>query len=349
MSGAATAPTVTVLMAVHDGEPYLREAVDSVLGQTYRDFELRIVDDGSTDGTPAVLASIDDPRVRTVRQENRGLAAALNAGLDLARGRYVARMDADDVCLPERLERQVAFMEAHPEVDVLGTWVRTFGEREGSVWRFPADPDGIRCRMLFHNALAHPSVMVRRESLERDGLRYDPAYRYGQDYELWGRAAGRLVFANLPEVLVRLRIRESAPDRKARRRERSRLLGMIYRRALAGLDIRPTEEELALHMDLGAGRFGAEPSFLARTEAWLTRLVAANDRLEVYSARPFRAVVGSVWLSAFSRGGCGDWGAVGRFARSRLSRMVGWRSRARALVAAARTAATAPRARGVAG
>jgi glycosyltransferase involved in cell wall biosynthesis len=336
MSAGGPVPAVTVLMSVHNGAAYLKEAVDSVLGQTFRDFEFLIIDDGSTDATPALLATLADPRLRVVRQANAGLAAALNAGLGRARGRYVARMDADDVCLPRRLARQVAFMEAHPDVGVLGTWVETFGERDGAVWRYPAESERIRCRLLFENVLAHPSVVLRRATLERLGLRYDPAYRYGQDYELWQRASGRLVFANLQEVLVRLRIRENAPEREERRRERDRLLGAVYARGLGELGLRPTPEELGLHMDLGGHRFGSDGRFLTRTEAWLTRLVAANEEVRVYPDREFRAVIGSVWLRAFRGGGRADRGAVGRFARSRLTRMVGLQGRARALLHAAR-------------
>lgn len=347
MSDPGPPPTVTVLMSVHNGEAHLKEAVDSVLAQTWRDFELLVVDDGSSDGTPGVLAAFTDPRIRVVRQENRGLAAALNHGLDLARGRYVARMDADDVCLPQRLERQVAALEARPEVDVLGAWAQLFGERE-AVWRFPADPDTLRCRLLFHDVLVHPSVVLRRASFEREGLRYDPEFRYAQDYELWSRAAGRLVLANLPEVLLRLRVREAAPDRKRRRREREGLLGRIYTRLLAELEVRPTDKELALHVDLGAYRYGTDLPFLRRTEAWLLRLVAANHAAGVHPERVFRGVIGSVWLSAFSGSGCRAWAAVGLFARSPLSRMVRVRPRARALVRAAKIAVTAPRAEGAA-
>jgi glycosyltransferase involved in cell wall biosynthesis len=344
MSAGGPAPAVTVLMSVHNGAAYLKEAVDSVLGQTFRDFEFLIIDDGSTDATPALLATLADPRLRVVRQANAGLAAALNAGLDRARGRYVARMDADDVCLPRRLARQVAFMEARPDVSVLGAWVETFGERDGAVWRYPAESERIRCLLLFENVLAHPTVVLRRATLERHGLRYDPAYRYGQDYELWQRASGRLVFANLREVLVRLRIRENAPEREERRRERDRLLGAVYARGLGELGLRPTPEELALHMDLGGHRFGSDGRFLPRTEAWLTRLVAANEEARVYPDREFRAVIGSVWLRAFRGGGRADRGAVGRFARSRLTRMVGLQGRARALLHAARCALRGARA-----
>jgi glycosyltransferase involved in cell wall biosynthesis len=349
VSAQGPAPAVTVLMSVHDGAAYLKEAVDSVLGQTFRDFELVVVDDGSTDATPGLLAAYADPRLRVVRQENRGLAAALNRGLDLARGRYVARMDADDVCLPGRLARQVAFLDSHPEVDVLGAWVETFGERAGDVWRYPPDAASIRCRLLFENVLAHPSVVMRRAALEREGLRYDPDFRYGQDYELWQRAGGRLTFANLQEVLVRLRIREGAPERAARRRERARLLGAVYARALGELGLRPTAAELALHMDLGAYRYGKDALFLAWTEAWLTRLLAANGRARVYPERELGAVIGRVWLAAFRHGGRGDWGKVGRFARSPLTRLVALRPRLRALVHAARVAATAAGPREAAG
>lgn len=325
MSGPG-APEVTVLMSVHNGEDHLKKALDSILAQTLRDFELLVIDDGSTDGTPAILAACGDPRIKVVRQENRGLAAALNRGLDLARGRYVARMDADDVCLPERLERQVAFMEAHPEVAISGGWVRAQGGGRDQAWRCPTHAAEVRCRLLFHSVLAHPSVMIRKEAVLREGLYYDEAFRYAQDYDLWQRASRRLGVANLGEVLLDYRVGGWQGEGK---RDRQRpFIERVHRRALAELGIAPTDMELALHYALAYRDWQPGQALVAAAEAWLTRLAAANAQLGMYPSPAFERMLGEIWC-AVCRSSLASAGVAARYLRSPLSRPLGFRRRAR--------------------
>lgn len=203
-----TTPKVSVVMSVYNGERYLRGAVDSILNQTLRDFEFIIVDDASTDDTWQILTAYArrDSRVALARnEENIGLTRSLNKGLALAQGEYIARMDADDISLPERLKKQVAYLDAHPEVGLLGTWVEIIGEGEErlSVLRRPIDPLFIKWSLLFDNYLVHSTVMYRRSLVEKLGG-YNPS-RYAQDYELWSRMSFETQIAILPEVLVRWR------------------------------------------------------------------------------------------------------------------------------------------------
>ena len=203
------APRVSVLMAVHDGERYLAEALDSVLSQTLADFEAVVVDDASTDGTAAILDAYArrDPRLVVLRnEENRKLAASLNRGLAACRAPLVARADADDVNLPDRLERQAAFLDAHPEVGVLGCAFHTMTPdgRYGGTKRYVTDHATIRARQLFASSLLHPGVMFRADVVRAVGG-YDEAYWTAQDSDLWTRLRDRTRFANLPDPLVRYR------------------------------------------------------------------------------------------------------------------------------------------------
>src|SRR5437899_2426865 len=202
------APRVSFLMAVYDGEKYLEEAIRSVLNQTFHDFEFIVINDGSTDGTAEIIERYRraDDRIRAYEQRHHGLVATLNRGLELAQGEYVARMDADDVSFPERLATQVAFMSAHPEVGICGTWVETMGVPSGNVQRYPTDDATIRSWLLFESVLAHPSVVMRRELLAKAGLYYDVACIHAEDYDLWVRAARHTALANIPEVLLRYRM-----------------------------------------------------------------------------------------------------------------------------------------------
>jgi hypothetical protein len=203
-----TTPRVTVLMTVFNGERHLREAVDSVLGQSFRDFELLIIDDGSTDGTAALLDTISDPRVRRTRHaENVGLMRSLNHGLALARGELIARHDADDVSEPDRLARQVAFLDANPSVALVGAWYRKIDESGASLGErtLPVGHDQIRWALHFYCPFVH-SAVVFRTSAVRDAGGYDEALTFAEDYDLWSRLATVHRVANLPEPLVRYRV-----------------------------------------------------------------------------------------------------------------------------------------------
>jgi glycosyltransferase involved in cell wall biosynthesis len=191
-------------MSVYNGRRYVAGAVQSVLNQSFGDFEFILIDDGSTDGSAAVmkrLADADD-RIRLVHQSNQGLTASLNRGLRMARGTYIARMDDDDLTHPERFERQVRFLNAHPEVGIVGTRLQFIdaGGRVLGEWSVPSDPADIAWRLLFNTCLCHPSIMVRRRLFDTLGG-YAEWATTAQDYELFSRAVLETQLANLPDIL----------------------------------------------------------------------------------------------------------------------------------------------------
>lgn len=201
---------VSVLMAVHNGEKYIRQAVESILSQTFSDFEFIIVDDGSSDETVSLLdeyVAIDE-RIVLVRNEvNIGLTRSLNYGLGLARGEFIARMDADDISLPDRFLEQVEYLSLHPEVGVLGTFFRIIdanGSFVSDIYSFPADSGFIKWSFFFYNPIVHPSVMVRRQIVDSVGG-YDPRVLRSQDKDLWVRLFWKTQFGNIPQALVHLR------------------------------------------------------------------------------------------------------------------------------------------------
>jgi hypothetical protein len=199
-------PQVSVVMSVFNGELFLHEAVESILKQSSSDFEFIIINDGSVDGTAEILDSYakTDARVRIVHQENRGLVESLNRGCALANGRYIARMDADDIATSDRLQWQVAFMEEHPEVAVVGGAIQTIDSsgRAFAIETFPGRDDEVKAALLRGDCpFSHPTVMIRREILS--AMRgYRKAAVDAEDYDLWARIADRHQLANLPQVLL---------------------------------------------------------------------------------------------------------------------------------------------------
>lgn len=173
---------ITVLMSVYNGVTYLRNAIDSVLTQTISNFEFLIIDDGSSDNSLEIIEGYDDSRIRVIKnRDNIGLTQSLNKGLKLARGEYIARIDSDDVCLPSRLERQLEFMVQNPQVGVCGSWIIVMKDSGEYVRKFPVSHDAIQCFMLFKTPLAHPSVMIRKQVLIKNQLKYDPYFLHAED------------------------------------------------------------------------------------------------------------------------------------------------------------------------
>ena len=247
-------PRVSVVMAVYNAERYLEEAVRSILRQTYDDFEFIIIDDGSTDRSPAMLKSFadEDRRLRVHRQPNSGLIASLNKAFGLARGTYVARMDADDISLPRRFEKQVQYLDAHKEIGVLGTWIQDIGADggPGPIWPLPTSPATIRWFLMFGNCLAHPSAMMRRELIQ--SLGYRAAAVHVEDYDLWIRASSVTGVANIPEVQLKYRVlSQSVSSRHLDVQERQAAeLQRSLRQQVMGTNeaVEPVTEEILLRL-----------------------------------------------------------------------------------------------------
>jgi glycosyltransferase involved in cell wall biosynthesis len=226
-------PAVSVLLAVRDGLPWISDAIASILTQTLSALELIVIDDGSTDATPTVLTSICDERLVVVRTPGDGLTRALNVALRRARAPLIARLDADDVALPQRLLRQTAFLASHPDVGVLGTAAREV-DATGQPLAVVTPPTGdadLRHALIRRNPFIHSSVVLRRALLD-DLHGYDETFVVAQDYDLWMRMSRITKLANLPEPLV---IRRRLPHRVsvARDAERLRAEARIRWRAVA--------------------------------------------------------------------------------------------------------------------
>ncbi|RMF48329.1 MAG: glycosyltransferase [Deltaproteobacteria bacterium] len=274
-------PRVSVLMPCFNARPWLEEAVASVLGQSFDDFELLVVDDGSTDGSQDVVESFSDPRVRLIRHpKNLGIVAALNNGLEACKGDYVARMDADDICLPHRLARQVAFMDAHHEVVACGSWQESFGNGSARVWKSPQGHGEILSTLVFESCLYHPTMMIRRNVFSDQGIRYDERYRHAEDYELWSRLHDAGAFANLGEVLLRYRLHPQSVGARLGR-DQAEAADRVRRSWLLRLGIEPDDREMELHRKLALWMPDYGEAFAMAARNWLERLQDRNREKKV--------------------------------------------------------------------
>ncbi len=290
-------PRVTVLMPVYNAAPFLAEAVQSILRQTFTNFEFLIIDDGSTDESVAVIREFQDPRIRLLHNgTNLGLVTSLNKGLNLARGEYIARMDADDISRPERLKCQVSFMDANPRVGVCGSWVRLISTTDNKVRKLPKSSEEIRCWQFHTVGVAHPSVILRRQFFSDHGLLYDPSFRHVEDYELWGRAIQYMEFANIQKVLLDYRI---SPEQicAVHAEEQLATVAPIRLNRLLELGIEPTQSEQQLHEMIVNNSLTPESEYLDRAEQWLLQLESANNAVGKYPSDCFSRRLLEIWFS----------------------------------------------------
>jgi glycosyltransferase involved in cell wall biosynthesis len=280
-------PCISVIMSVYNAERHLSDAIRSILDQTFTDFEFLIVDDGSRDNSGAIMDTFaaNDPRIRVIRQENRGLIASLNRMLDEALAPLIARMDADDISLPTRFERQIAFLSQHADHGVVGTNTHELDE-DGTVFEcsdlHPLDHSSIATAMEYRSPICHPSVLMRREVIMAAGG-YRSPYVHCEDYDLWLRLLDRTRLANLPDRLLLYR---RSPGQVSAQHEIDQKIGA----ALAW----------AAHLERVAGR--TDPTVGLQTVPVLDTLDTTFGQSGVARAVRSKVALGMIYSAAAMRG-----------------------------------------------
>ncbi len=296
-------PLVTVLMPVYNAEKYLAEAIESILGQTFTDFEFLIINDGSTDDSSKIIETYTDSRIRYIENTtNLKLIATLNKGIGLAKGKYIARMDADDICYPQRLQKQVSFMEANTDVGVCGSWFESFGLNSSSESKYPVDDFDIRYTALYQCPFCHPTVILRTSVLIDNGLLYDAGYPHAEDYELWLRLSRVTRLANIPEFLLRYRKHDSNISKlESATQDR---MSLQIRRAFfeeAGVEASDTDLELFRRFNYQDNSF--TPEELELLGMLLSRLASAKSSRNYFSKEQLKPMLGEKWFQTCTNHG----------------------------------------------
>ncbi len=303
-------PKVTVFMPVHNRESFVVESIGSVLAQSFCDFELLVIDDGSTDESAARIQAIDDPRIRLVHNhENLGIPRTRNRGLELARGEYLALLDSDDFAYPNRLALQVEFLDRNPEVAAVGGWARRIsrdGRPRSPIVR-PTSPRIARGQILFATCFKNPTMMVRTHAIREFGYREE--FVYCQDIDLWARMSKKYDLANLPEFLIRYRLGGDSHQSETLSRS---LKIKVARDQLHDLGIEASEEELEGHHRLrNLSGFTPTVEFIDWSQAWLLRLIENNARNRCHPEPEFSQAAAERWYRLLLAAGPRFW--PGRF------------------------------------
>ena len=285
-------PSVSVVMPVYNGSQYLFEAIQSILNQTFLDFELIIIDDGSTDGTLEIIQSFRDRKIILIKNEfNLGNYPCRNIGMTRARGKYICVMDGDDIALPTRLERQYIFMERNPETGICGSFIRIIPS--GFCPQFVTDEKLLKVVFLANNYCSHPSLILRKEFLNRYQLRYNEEYHYSADFDLCARGFRHFKVQNIPEVLLQYR-RHAGQISTAKFAEQQMYADKIRIRQLTeNMGFAADEIPISLHLRLmKKERIEAE----SRTEVdtWIASLITKNNATKYYEESRLRSFLGSL-------------------------------------------------------
>ena len=291
-------PKITVLLPVYNRDDYLCQAIKIVLGQNFKDFELLIINDGSTDKSVEIVNSFKDNRIRLVNNEkNLGLIKTLNKGIELAKGKYIARMDSDDICLGNRLGNQYNFMEANPSITISGGWFRRINGKPGPVVKVATNPEEIKALLFFHTPIAHPTLIFNRENMLKHKLYYNESYKHAEDFELWVRASRLVNISNIKKVILHYRIHPSQITVASNKVQKENL-NRCRKNQIAELGLTCSEAEFAIHEKLSNQRYDTSLEFLLQVQDWLLKINERNRIVQLFNPRVFESVLGNYWLGA---------------------------------------------------
>lgn len=268
---------VSVIIPAYNMERYIDASLQSMLDQTFTNFEILVIDDASTDQTLNIIRRFSDSRIRIIKNEtNLGLAASVNRAIRQAKGAYIARMDADDVAYPQRLQQQVNFLDQNPIVSIVGTAMQSFGHSK-YLHVFPETHKACKAQLLFNVCFGHSSVLIRRTVFDEDQNLYrDELRQYSEEYDLWCRLVDKVTFANLPEVLLDYRTYESSLKNDAEEKRKSNSF-TIRKNFIANQWGEQTERDYQYHDNICNLRKAKDTAELNRWLNWLEHCIQLND------------------------------------------------------------------------
>jgi len=292
-------PELSIIMPVYNVEYFVASAIQSVLEQTYQDFELIIINDGSTDGSKTVINSFTDKRISYFENEiNSGIVYSRNKGLKMAKGKFVGMFDADDIAHREKFEKQIAFLEKNPEFGMVGSWAK-FIDAEGkhipSGWKLKAKPEAIPAIMLFKNYFVQSAVLYRRECISN--YKFQDGFDILEDYLMWYEILKKYKVWNLQEYLIKYRIHEGGVTKKYQleKEEKER---EVFRIQIQGIGIEPTEDELKIHQLIRNDLPVSNLQTLKSIEQWLLKIITANNISKIYNQKILKKVVRNRWIKS---------------------------------------------------
>lgn len=293
-----SSPYISVLMPVYNAERHLASAIKSILSQTFTDFELVLIDDGSKDNSLNIMRGFKDKRIRIIHQEkNLGLIETLNAGLSLCKGKYLARMDADDVAHPSRFQMQKDFLDQNNDYVACGTWYRAFGNKRSKYFKPFSSDASLKTNLLFNACFNHPTVMMRMEVINKNHLLFNSNFLHAEDYAFWINLSQYGKFALIEKPLLNYR-EHAAQVSKMHNSVQHASAEKLRKKYITQLGISFTEENLSIHQ-LYCKNFRFEKKEdLQLLETWFIHLISENQSKKIIEESGFNKMIGKHWWDA---------------------------------------------------
>ena len=316
-----SSPALSIVMPVYNAAPYIREAVESLLVQTYADFELIVVDDGSTDQSISIVEGFRDQRIVILKNEcNSGIVFSRNRGTATACGRYIAPFDSDDIARMDKFEKQIAFLEKNPDFGMIGSWAYLIDENSTRLrkkWKVNAPPERIPAILLFRNYFVQSAMVIRREALPAGFYTQD--YDVVEDYKMWIDIARNFKVWNYPDYLLEYRVHQKSITQREKEKMEGRDI-MIFKYIYRDLEIEPDSDTQSLLTDLKYNRPSQNVLRLKHLEEFLLRVIDQNKKLEVYSQAQLIKAIFNRWGKACFSSGNRTFRSILRFSTSKLNR-----------------------------
>jgi len=288
-------PPLSVILPAYNAERYISQAIESVLGQDYGDFELIIANDGSKDNTLERIRSFSDSRIRVIDNEtNIGLIGTLNKCIAESKGEFIARMDADDICMPGRFTKQIDYLKQHPEIGIVSSFMSVVGQESHVYSHRFTSPDLVKAGLLFTNPLVHPAVVFRKSSIAGKEL-YSPTFLHAEDYGLWISLIKDVSFYVIPEALLAHRAHPEQVSVQHYLKQKESVC-VAHEQLFKYLEIHATPEEREIHFSLYLEEYPKEIDFVNRVELWLQKLIKQNKKVQLINNTAFCSVVGEWWF-----------------------------------------------------
>jgi glycosyltransferase involved in cell wall biosynthesis len=287
---------ITVIMSTYNDQDYITESINSILNQSFKNFNFLIVDDCSTDKTVEKIKSFNDSRIILIENKhNLGLTKNLIKAFDFAKSKYIARMDADDISYPKRLENQYEFMEKNPSIGICGCWFKAFGSVNEKIVKYETHHDNIAMKLLYQTQICHAASFIRREVLTQNNINYDPKFITAQDYELWTRLQVVTKIANLPEVLFAVRYHNKSISIKKKNQQWANHISIMKNQfKRIGLDLEEIDISHFLRFCNGYHNFKLEE--LGGLSLLLERIININRNSGYYKRRVLENFISGRWF-----------------------------------------------------
>jgi glycosyltransferase involved in cell wall biosynthesis len=287
-------PLVSVILPVYNAAEFIKDSVFSILNQTYRNIELIVINDGSTDNSVEIIQSFNDKRIKIIsHKSNKGIVDSINEGIEYSNGQYIARMDADDICHFNRIHLQVLYFQKNNKTDILGTYTN---QKTNILYHTKnLSSDEIKARLLFDNILCHPTIMFKKDLFFKKGIRYDKNFIHAEDYALWLELIDSAHFSILPVSLLKYREHPGQVS-KSFRDLQIESVGMAHRKFFNRINFSYTEHDLSVHKRLFFLDYDYSMDFLLQVEEWLLKLESFDSNSLSFSSQSLRNILSWVWF-----------------------------------------------------